>query len=406
MNRPDLLRTIVENGQCNGCGACVSALGRNDITMRISEDGYLRPTPSSLNPTEQNIVHNVCAGQTIQHGTELTNGSYHPLWGNIRMLATGHATDPEVRHRGSSGGVISALCLALVESGDVEFILSTSASTTDPLNTMTQPNASREMVLAAAGSRYAPSAPLAELEYHLAEGRRFAVVGKPCDIAALRRMAQHDPRIDAQIPYKFAFFCAGVPSRLGTLKVLEALGVKEEEVVSFQYRGNGWPGLTKAVTKSGREASMDYNGSWGTILNKYLQFRCKICPDGTGEFADIACADAWYGQDGYPDFTERDGRSLIIARTAAGQQLLDRAMAARRILTEPLDVEQIALMQPYQVTRKRNVLARAMGVWLARRQVPRYGRLRLILLALRTSPVEQLRNLSGTFKRSRGRILS
>src|SRR3712207_7050821 len=38
--------------------------------------------------------------------------------------------------------------------------------------------------------------------------------------------------------------------------------------------------------------------------------RCKICPDGTGEFADIVCADAWYGKDGYPDFAEREGRSL------------------------------------------------------------------------------------------------
>jgi coenzyme F420 hydrogenase subunit beta len=45
--------------------------------------------------------------------------------------------------------------------------------------------------------------------------------------------------------------------------------------------------------------------AWGEELSNHLQFRCKICPGGTGEFADVVCAGAWYGKDGYPDFTER-----------------------------------------------------------------------------------------------------
>lgn len=51
---------------------------------------------------------------------------------------------------------------------------------------------------------------------------------------------------------------------------------------------------------------MSYNESWGNILGKYLQKRCKICPDGIGEFADIVCADAWHGdKSGYPNFEEK-----------------------------------------------------------------------------------------------------
>ena len=50
---------------------------------------------------------------------------------------------------------------------------------------------------------------------------------------------------------------------------------------------------------------MSYAQSWGEILTKHVQFRCKVCPDGSGGFADVACADAWYGDErGYPSFEE------------------------------------------------------------------------------------------------------
>ncbi len=150
---------------------------------------------------------------------------------------------------------------------------------------------------------------------------------------------------------------------------------------------------------------MDYNQSWGTILNRHLQYRCKICPDGTGEFADIACADAWYGKDGYPDFDERDGRSLIVARTPAGQALLAAALEQGAIVTEALDVAEIERMQPYQAERKRNALARSAATWMAQGAGPRFRRLGLLGLALRGSWIAQLRNAAGTFRRARGRRL-
>lgn len=404
MNAPTIAG-IVDNGLCTGCGGCVAAIDRPDLTMRMADDGYLRPTPVALTGEERRTLGAVCAGRALDHHGA-AGVDYHPLWGPIRALSTGHATDPEVRYRGSSGGALSALAIALVEAGEVDFVLSTGADPDDPLGNATVARATRAEILAAAGSRYAPSTPLAGIEAHLASGRRFVFVGKPCDVAALRRMARRDPRIDAQVPYMLAFFCAGVPSRHGTLAVLDALGVGHDDVARFQYRGDGWPGLARARRHDGSEASMDYNSSWGTILNRHLQFRCKICPDGTGEFADVACADAWYGKDGYPDFAERDGRSLIVARTAAGQRLVEAVERAGGISTEPLDVGEIARMQPYQVNRKSNALARSAAVWLKRRHGPHYARLALLQLAVRTPLGEQLRNFVGTFRRAGGKWLS
>jgi coenzyme F420 hydrogenase subunit beta len=398
------LNKIVSNGLCLGCGGCVAALRKRDLQMHMTAEGFLRPTAESpLNPTQQKTLATVCSGLSMTHPPEVKD-HYHPLWGPTLRVVTGHAVDPAVRHRGSSGGVISALAIMLVERGEVEFVLSTAADAVDPIGNRTRPLRSRDEVLSAAGSRYSPSSPLEHLESHLAAGKTFAFVGKPCDVATLRRMARVDPRIDKLIPYKIAFFCAGIPSRIGTLGVLEALGVRESEVTRFQYRGDGWPGRARAWRHDGSVESMDYNSSWGEILNRHLQFRCKICPDGTGEFADLVCADAWYGSGGYPEFAERPGRSLILTRTAAGQRLLEAAEHAGVVQSESLDVSEIERMQPYQANRKRMVLARSAALAVARGVRPRFRRLRLLRLGLLASKIEQVRNFIGTFRRARGRV--
>lgn len=399
-----ILSEIVDNGLCLGCGGCVAAINRPDLKMGMRGDGYLRPDKVALTVPERELLGDVCPGYALDgHDGQ---PDYHPLWGPIRVIATGHATDTAVRHRGSSGGVITALSIGLVESGEVDFVLTNAAAKDDPINNATGPKRDREALLASAGSRYAPSSPLEDIERHLDAGARFAFVGKPCDVAALARWAKRDPRIDRQVPYRLAFFCAGVPSRQGTLAVLDALDVTHDQCETFQYRGEGWPGLARARRHDGTEASMDYNASWGTILNRHLQFRCKICPDGVGEFADLVCADAWYGKDGYPDFAERDGRSLIIARTERGQVLYERALAAGWITSVPLNVAEISKMQPYQVSRKRNVVARVSGLFAARRVRPHFRHLSLTKLVLRTPLRQQLRNALGTFKRSRSETLS
>jgi len=372
------------------------------MEMSLSENGYFRPqAKQALNAAEEDVLAAVCSGREIVQGRS-RDVEYDDLWGPLVTVETGFATDTEARYRGSSGGVLTGLLIHLLDTRVVDFVLQTSADPEDPVGNHTRVSRTRGEILAAAGSRYAPSSPLADLELYLAEERPFVFVGKPCDVATLRRMALRDARIDRLIPIKLAFFCAGVPSRKGAVAVLEALGVPEAEVVEFAYRGRGWPGLTRAVMRDGGERQMDYNSSWGGILNRHLQYRCKICPDGTGEFADIVCADAWYGKDGYPDFTERDGRSLIVARTKAGRELLDNAVSVGAIMSEPLDSHEIRRMQPYQVDRKRGMLARLAALHLKpSRPRPNYQGLSLMTLASKSSPKFLLRTMLGAYRRLR-----
>ena len=331
------LDRILKSDLCTGCGLCAS-LAPQSMHMALDTMGFARPRITSAVPKDiDEKIDALCPGRNIVQ--VLSPADDHVLWGPIQACRTGHATDAALRQHASSGGVISALLTYLLASKTVDYVIQVGASSASPLDNLTVTSTTAENVYDAAGSRYAPSSPLANVHEHLASPGRFALVGKPCDIAAMRAMARTDPRIDQKIPVMISFFCAGVPSRRGTEKILEAMQVDEKDVVDFRYRGDGWPGFATARKADGSESRMSYADSWGNILSKHVQFRCKICPDGSGGLADIVCGDAWESDaQGYPAFAERDGQSLILSRTTRGEGLVKRALAAGAISCEGLDV--------------------------------------------------------------------
>ena len=397
--RPKSLEDVVAAGLCTGCGLC--AARRDEIEMHVTEHGHLRPRAARPPPAARlQTLLSACPGVVVEGAGD--SAETHPIWGPVLSSRRAYATDPEIRFRGSSGGVISALAAFLLERGEIDFVLQIGAAAETPLRNVAHMSSSVAEVVARAGSRYAPAATLAGLDELLAQECRFAVIGKPCEIAGLRNLARVDPRVNRRIPYMLSFFCAGVPGFHGTRAALDRMGVQAAAVTGLRYRGNGWPGRMTAETGSG-EASLSYRESWGEVLHRHLQFRCKICPDGTGELADIVAADAWSTPDGYPDFEERDGISAVLARTPRGRDLLDACINAGALKASPLMLAELEAMQPYQARRKRVVLARLAALAATGRPLPRYRGMRLLRNALRAGPVSLLRNFAAAAVRSLGR---
>jgi coenzyme F420 hydrogenase subunit beta len=397
MSSPALKRVLDANC-CIGCGLCAS-LAPEAISMTMAETGYLRPVQTAdVSSTVNASIMQHCPGISIDAAATTIENDV--LWGPIVSSRTGHATDITLRKHASSGGVISALATHLVESKAVDFVVQVTASETSPIDNVTVRNINAETIYEAAGSRYAPSAPLEKLFEYLSQPGKFALVGKPCDIAALRSLAKVDTRIDKKIPYMISFFCAGIPSRKASLRIVNELGFQESQLKKFSYRGDGWPGFATAETNDGRSAKMTYAKSWGNILSPQVQFRCKICPDGSGGQADIVCGDAWESDErGYPTFTEIDGRSLLITRTHRGEELVQMAVAQNVIAASDLPVSQIALMQPFQARRKRQVPSRLMAMRLSGFVPPRYRGMQLGKAALAAGLIENIRGFWGTFRR-------
>lgn len=397
------LTRVNKGDMCAGCGAC-AALAPGKITMVDTPPGYLRPVQSQpLSDDQENAIKSVCPGL----GQKVTaKGRPNPvLWGPYREMMTGWSTRPDVRFAGASGGGLSAMLIYLLENDVVDAVVQTTASTKLAIGNATVITSDEPSVTKAAGSRYAPSAPLADLPAQLAEheksGTRFAFVGKPCDAVAMRAMCNRDPKVAAAFPVILSFFCAGVPSHKGGRKVLESLGTDLESTASFRFRGNGWPGQATAIDHDGKARSMSYHDSWGGILSAHVQMRCKICADGTGVAADIVCADAWESDAaGYPVFEEAPGVSLIVARTDLGAKLIAAAREAGDIETEDFDPETLASIQPGQRERRRALFARLSARRLAGKPIPNYTGLQLVAAAQQNPLKRNLKNFLGTLRRS------
>lgn len=392
------LRKVTRNGLCSGCGAC-AAIAPGLISMGYEGPGLLRPEQRGpVTEDQEKGIRSVCPGIGLVQEPLVRKD--HLLWGPITDSCAGYAADPNLRRNASSGGALSALLVYLLESGTVDAVMQTSASPDLAIGNTAVVSTTPEDVFRAAGSRYAPSAPLAGIEAYLDGDRRFAFVGKPCDVAALRALERLDPRVGRYFPVMLSFFCAGVPSLAGARKILQQLDAREADVTEFRYRGDGWPGFATAKLTDGSARRMSYSDSWGGILSKHVQFRCKICPDGTGGFADIVCADAWETDEkGYPVFEERDGQSLILSRTDLGKSITDAAREDGAIVTEPFDIRLLESMQPGQTQKRRFALARLLALRILGRPAPKYEGFHLVRNAMRAGILANLKNFIGTGRR-------
>lgn len=365
---PSSIEEITRARLCTGCGVCAH-LHPERLHMADVPDVGRRPLPivGITTPTTGAGV-DACPGRALtQPPDRLTGAPFHGEWGPVLGLYECWSTDPDLRHRGSSGGVVSALAAHAVDAGDAVGALQVRASRTDPLRNETVLNRTYEDIVAAAGSRYAPASPCERLDLvEEAEGPSV-VVGKPCDIAATRQAAAHRPQLADKVAITLGIFCAGTPTTEATTATIERLGVNPQSVSKVDYRGEGWPGEFRVETRDGRRASMSYAESWGG-LTKQRQWRCLVCPDHTGEFADLSIGDPWYRtvREGEP------GRSLVVIRTERGRALLQSAFEKGALEGIQLPLQRLPESQPNLEATRGAVWGRQLAMRLVGMPAPRF----------------------------------
>lgn len=398
----DSVEEVVTGGLCIGCGLCES-LAPGHIEMVMTSEGRERPrVRAAVTQDAWRRIEAVCPGTRIAgvptHSVP-ERASVDLVWGPYLRVVEAHATDPEVRYRAASGGVLSALGRYLLDSGRVDAIVHVAASQQAPMRSHGQVSFDRVQVLDAAGSRYGPAAPLRDLMTIVDQGRPFALIGKPCDVGAVRSLARREPRLAAQLRYVLTMLCGGASDLEKSRNVLSQFGLHEEQVSLFRYRGYGSPGLTRIQATDGREMTLTYDEMWADESGWRIQPRCKICPDAIGEAADIVAGDMWPG--GAPPDDE-DGFNAVFVRTEAGAELFDAAVAAGVLEAGPaIPVRQMDDFQPHQVEKKRAIAARLAGIRAAGGAVPRVRHLRLARLMRQAGWRMAIREFVGAYRRAR-----
>lgn len=407
MTPAERLYRIVEDGLCIGCGLCQSVAGPERVQVVETPAGELRPVVvGEVDDATVERIYDVCPGVRVEGlpESDVTPATHvDNVWGPWRRMVRAWATDPSVRFEGSAGGVLTALAIYLLETGRVSFVLHARASRSRPTFGERHVSVTREDVLAGAGSRYGPAAPLIDVHQALARGEPFAFVGKPCDVAALRNLARHDPRVHEQVRYWLAPVCGGYMPTASTGEFLRRHDVDPDEVTALRYRGRGCPGPTRIETAT-RVMELDYVDLWGEDSSQWsLPFRCKVCPDGIGEAADVAVADAWPGGAPERGASEWDpGVNAVVVRTERGRELMEAA-GRDGALTFEYDVtpDEMSRYQPHQMRKKYAVWARYQGLLEEGRLAPRTERLRIRELAGELPESFHAQQREGTRRRVR-----
>ncbi len=394
------IRQVVDANLCSGCGGCV-AVAPEKIRMVLGSTGHLEPDGIEfLTTDEDERAIGICPGAIVEGPTSTSATPISPLWGPVHASFIAWSSDPVVRHAASSGGALSAMAAWLIASNHADAVLHVRASSIDPIRSDVVLSDSVDEVIAGSGSRYQPVAPLERLREASATGKRFVLVGRPCDISAARRLARGDTDLDRTIVFYLSIFCAGTPGMTGTTALLKKMDAEPTAVHELRFRGAGWPGQASARLADGSVRSLSYAESWGDVLNRHLPWRCKICPDGTGELADISFGDAWHlDEAGAPSFEDRSGRSIVLVRTERAAEFFGEARAAKAVEAVDLSIDELARMQPYQAMRKEQVVARLGGLKVAGRPAPQYSNLELKAARRRLRPLTAVRGFSGALRR-------
>lgn len=353
MRSPEAIspRDVVASGLCVGCGGC-AAQGRNaGAHVRFDRFGRLRPDgPGAWFRRRSPALARTCPSSPAARDEDALALELYPAAphtdahvGRFEAAYVGAVSEGDFRARGSSGGMVTWTAAELLRRGVVDGVAHVKPAPTPrgaaPFFAYGISRTEAELK-AGAKSRYYPI----ELSGVLDEIRRvpgrYAVVGVPCFIKAVRLLCREDPVLASRVAFTLGLFCGHMKSARMVESFAWQLGTRIEDVdaVDFRAKDPGRPAnwyTAHLRLKDGSERRRDWwhlaDGDWGAGFFQYPA--CSFCDDVTAETADISFGDAWvepYSSDGR-------GTNVVVVRAPALAGIVAEGIAAGRLELTPVD---------------------------------------------------------------------
>jgi len=289
--------------------------------------------------------------------------------GPWRGLWFGWAADEEIRYQGASGGVATAILLGALAEQVIDAAVVVRPACDNALAMEPFVAGSPEEIGSCRGSKYNMVALNVALREVLARPGRYALVGLPCHIQGLRLAQRRDRRLAERVVLALGIFCGWSAEPRATALAARRLGLEPGDLAKVRYRGPGWPGGLRLQTKAGLVRERPYPDYYDDdrAMRAFTPPRCRLCPDGLAELADVSVGDAWLER-----FAGSAGVSDLIARTPAGEALLKR-LASEHLTLIPTGPCEMLRSQRETHKLKRKVWRGRMWLrgWVGRR-VPVY----------------------------------
>lgn len=317
-----------ERDVCARTGTCVGICPENAISL---DTGYYPVLDESL-CTECGVCGEVCPGGQVSFG-ELSRQCFGgadsiDFDGQYRDLFIGHAVDDSVHAQATGGGIVTALAIMLLETGEVDGCVVTRMRPDAPWMGEAYIATTRAELMQSPGSRYTVI-PLNTTLQTIRENKgRYAVVGLPCHIHGIRKAQSRDPLLSRRIKVLLGIFCGGALEPVVVPELLRTKKIPLDSICNFEFRGGVWPGQMRAIFRDKPPQPVHYSnykdGAYNYLIGIYLPPRCQICYDGSNLFADIAVGDAWTRDEG-GNYKYR-AQSRVLVRTEQGRSIIHRAI--------------------------------------------------------------------------------
>ncbi|MFQ5706567.1 MAG: Coenzyme F420 hydrogenase/dehydrogenase, beta subunit C-terminal domain [bacterium] len=371
---------VLENGNCHQCGVCAGVCPVDAITIEQHDKKGLFPVFHRPLCTDCDLCHIACPGEDFDW-----NGLQMAVFGEVpqdkelgytREVLSGYANWEEIRQKGASGGIVSAILIALLEKGEIDGAVVTKMDEAHPLQPRVYIARTAQEILAAQQSKYLPVPVGMIIQEIMRNEGRFAVVALPCHIHGIRLAQQKMPRVRKRIVLQIGLVCGFHPSFTNTTFLVRRAGVKNfEEIKEIRYRDDTWPGGFNVIKKDGSNNMIHpvQDFFWSHAL--FERERCVTCTDAMAEFGDIVCGDEWR-DDGVVRDDYKRGWSYVITRTETGSNVVKKLVAEGILYVEPThpNVIKSGMMPTINLKKKIAFAAIKIRKWLGL-AVPNYHNL-------------------------------
>jgi len=355
---------VVNASLCTQCGACAAACPHEVI--RIERDEHWRFYPRVVDQAPchdkcKSLCVDICAG--VHEDPSLWKRDPLPAesWddftvGHIESTWVGYATDPGIRSRGTSGGVVTGLLVHLLESKQIDGVLLVGSNRAQPLQHDVRVVTTRAEIEDAWGSKYYPMPIGAQFRTFLDRknrDKRYAVVLLGCHMRSLRLMERRMKQLRQTVVLRIGLICGYCSGFKGLLDQAEDWGLPDRQGIQrIDYREGKWPGNVRIQASPGfdrRTLIYNFLGRLPFTTNQ----RCMICSDLMNETADVTVGDAWLRE-----LTQRkdEGWSVLAIRNPAVKEMVMSAHRDGALHLQPIDTPTFVRSQEKPMRYKKNAL--------------------------------------------------
>lgn len=308
-----LKRGVVDSGLCVHCGTCAGVCSAEAIDIR---DVLGKCEPYQVGRcVECGLCVQICPGKKVDFNSltlDWTDLHNHPMLGQFSKIFVGHSKSEDIRHKGASGGIGTAILLHLLDEQAVDGVVVLDFSKRRPWFPEVKIVNQRDEVIRAAQSKYFiyPQNRILKVirESYL---KKIAFFGLPCQVHGIKKAIQERIPGTEKIKYVLGIYCGNNLYYDATISLFKRFGFKDlSQIKMIAYRDGEYPGNFVITNKNGRKRIID-KFTFNYLSFFYIPFRCLFCIDQTNEFADLSIGDAWKGA-----FVEKckKGNSIILVR--------------------------------------------------------------------------------------------